>query len=149
MSVDIPLLSSEQAEIAGFLLFSVGSIPFFLARVPGSKCYFKYDHTNTSARGGVLFFAGSVLFLLSIFGSSTWTESGWTYEQSTTLVSSAYSLYVWGRVEFFFGIVFNARDTAEKLMAAATWQRLTTGVEVRNPKCTERLVHLFSGTIYS
>lgn len=148
------ILSPTQVSIAGFLLFSVGSIPFFLALVPSDSgttsdsvvskmlsMRFKYDHTNTSARGGLLFLAGSILFLL------TYRPGIYSAEQTTILVSTAYALYVWGRVEFFFGIVFSARETAEKLAAAATWQRLTTGVEVRNPNCVERFIHLLWGTL--
>lgn len=136
-------LAKEKGIIIAFVLWSIGSVPFFLARIAESAkdkktVRYKYDHVNPAARGGVLFFAGSVLFLVSI-------RSGTKLIDAAMEQSAAYALYIWGRVECVFGILFNARDTSESLKAAVTWRTLTTGLKIRAPNLKERLVHLFMG----
>lgn len=125
--------------------FLIGSIPFFLARTAnsgeiGASIRLTYDHKNAAARGGVLFFAGSLFFLVILY-----CARNLSLDQVHDLESIAYSLYAWGRVEFFIGTMFNATEICAKLDAAAAWHEATTGCAVRYPNLGERLIHLICG----
>jgi len=135
----------KAAGLLGAVLFTIGSINFIFALVrdggdSGGSIRFEYAHCNASARGGLLFFIGSILFALDICGSTALS-----FGQATILSSTGYSFFVWGRIEFLMGTIYNNREADRTLEAALTWRTLTTGIEVHDPTFAESCLHLFFG----